>query len=133
MVGRWRRTVGISTTEDPGLERFPHIGHLYCTDHYQNTLPLHLIMLGRCNFICSFFASLFILLSYFLKFSSRLPIELLPITHFSHPSFPCSALSISQFPTHIQSFFHGGKRGCISVHSHFSIPGRAYLTALFAY
>ena len=66
-----------------------------------------------------------------LNVASCLPIESPPITIFFCPAgFPHSAHCIFQFP-HTFDLFPSTLH--FSLHSHFSIPARAYLTTLFAY
>ena len=65
-----------------------------------------------------------------LNVASCLPIESPPITIFSaQQAFPTVPIASSNFPTHLIFF----QARCTSLHSHFSIPARAYLTTLFAY
>ena len=65
-----------------------------------------------------------------LNVASCLPIESPPITiFFACQAFPTVPIASSNFPTHLIFF----QARCTSLHSHFSIPARAYLTTLFAY
>ena len=48
---------------------------------------------------------------------------------FALQAFPTVPIASSNFPTHLIFF----QARCTSLHSHFSIPARAYLTTLFAY
>ena len=67
--------------------------------------------------------------SMLLKRCVLLAIESPPITIFSAQAFPTVPIASSNFPTHLIFF----QARCTSLHSHFSIPVRAYLTILFAY